>query len=96
MNPSWWGERNMAENVDEVMQSIPAEWRTRWCGGEKGACACMGCVQIGNRLIMTGSTASQCDPEYIDERLVPRETYKKYKVTKEEWAAWLQAQKFGP
>lgn len=78
----------MAEDVDAVMQTIPARWRYRWCGGESGACACMGCVQIGNRLIMAGLTACQIDPEYIDESKIPADIYKKYKVTKEEWSEW--------
>ena len=38
--------------VDEVMQEIPSQWRRRWCGGEAGPCACLGCVQIGNRRVM--------------------------------------------
>lgn len=82
----------MAEDVDAVMQTMPPEWRTRWCGGERGACACLGCVQIGNRLVMTGRTSAMCDPEYIDERKIPAEVYKKYKVTKEEWENWMRAQ----
>lgn len=79
----------MAEDVDAVMQTIPAEWRMRWCGGENGPCGCMGCVQIGNRLIMTGRKVHQCDPEYIDEATIPPHIYKKYKVTKLEWMEWM-------
>lgn len=82
----------MAEDVDAVMQSIPEEWRTRWCGGESGPCACIGCVQIGNRLIMTGREVTQCDPERINEAKIPRDTYEKYKVTKAEWEAWMKRQ----
>lgn len=82
----------MAEDVDGVMQTIPEEWRRRWCGGENGPCGCMGCVQIGNRLVMTGRKVTQCDPEYIDESKIPLETYKKFKVTKEEWSAWMERQ----
>jgi pyridoxine/pyridoxamine 5'-phosphate oxidase len=83
----------MADDVDAVMQSIPAEWRTRWCGGELGPCACMGCVQIGNRAIMAGLKNDQVDAEYINEARIPPETYKKYKVTKEEWERWMEKQK---
>lgn len=79
----------MADDVDAVMQTIPEEWRTRWCGGENGGCACMGCVQIGNRLIMAGRKVTQCDPEYIDETKIDPDTYKKFKVTKDEWIAWM-------
>lgn len=80
----------MADDVDAVMQSIPEAWRTYWC--ESDACACMGCIQVGNRLIMAKMRASQIDPEYIDESKIPPEIYAKYKVTKEEWAAWMQRQ----
>ncbi len=83
----------MAEDVDAVMNSIPEDWRTRWCGGENGGCGCMGCVQIGNRLIMTGLSVSQCDPEYIDESKIPPDVYAKYKVSREEWTAWMQKQR---
>lgn len=79
----------MAEDVDAVMQTIPAEYRTRWCGGENGPCACMGCVQVCNRLVMTGRKITQCDPEYIDESKIPADVYK---VTKDEWQAWMQRQ----
>ncbi len=81
------------KDVDAIMQTIPKEWRNRWCGGERGACACMGCVQIGNRLIMfkeiTGNEFPG-DPEHISERNIPPEIYKKYKITKEEWEAWKE------
>jgi len=85
----------MAEDVDAVMQTIPQKWRTRWCGaiepGGRG-CACNGCVQIGNRLVMANLKVHQCDPEYIDESKVDADTYNKFKVTKEEWAAWMARQ----
>lgn len=80
----------MADDVDEVMKTIPEGWRWRWCGGENGPCACLGCVQIGNRLIMTGRTVYQGDPEYIDEQKIPLDVYDKYKVTKSEWDAWVE------
>lgn len=82
----------MADDVDAVMNTIPAEWRTRWCGAENGPCACLGCVQIGNRLIMVERTAFQGDPEYINESKIPEEIYRKYKVTKDEWQAWMLRQ----
>lgn len=80
----------MADDVDAVMQTIPAEWRTRWCGGENGPCACLGCVQVGNRLIMARLKVTQCDPEYIDETTIPTDIFKKYKITKEEWTEWMR------
>jgi len=78
----------MADDVDMVMESVPAKWRYRWCGAEKGPCGCMGCVQIGNRLIMVGRKVNQGDPERIDETRIPLETYVRFKVTKSEWEAW--------
>ena len=86
------------KNIDAIMQTIPIEWRMRWCGGEYGPCACMGCVQIGNRLIMAKETTGQeyrGDPEYIDESLIPIEIYKRFKVSKKEWENWKQRNKYG-
>jgi len=80
----------MAEDVDAVMRTIPEQWRTRWCGAEAGACACMGCVQIGNRLVMAGLRPDQVDPEYIDESKVAPERYRKYKISKAEWLEWMR------
>ncbi len=82
----------MDKDVDAIMQTIPEGWRHRWCGGELGPCACMGCVQIGNRLIMVGVKVHVFDPEYIDESKIPKDIYNKYKITKEEWEAWMQTQ----
>jgi hypothetical protein len=61
------------------------------CGGEYGQCACIGCVQIGNRYIMAKETLGkdyEFDPEYIDESCIPKDIYNKYKITKEEWKLW--------
>lgn len=89
------------EEINEIMKTIPERWRTHWCKGielEGGGCACRGCVQIGNRLIMASKTlgktitAADGDPEHIDERKIPIEIFNKYKITKEEWEVWSQAQ----
>lgn len=82
----------MADDIDAVMQTIPEEWRTNWCGREDGPCACLGCVQVGNRLVMAGLKVTQCDPEYIDESKIDPAIYKKYKVTKAEWSDWMARQ----
>ena len=79
--------------IDAIMQSIPLEWRMRWCGGERGPCACMGCVQIGNRMIMFEKANERRflgDPEYINEFDIPKEIYQKYKVSREEWELWKE------
>ena len=77
--------------INAIMETIPRDWRNRWCGGEKGPCACMGCVQIGNRIIMAETVIGHKfigDPEDIDERKIPSEIYEKYKIAKEEWRLW--------
>jgi hypothetical protein len=79
------------EETNRIMQKIPLEWRNRWCGGENGACACLGCVQIGNRAVMAEELTGQSysgDPEYINEGKIPKEIREKLKITKEEWLAW--------
>lgn len=87
----------MAENVDYVMNTIPQEWRRRWCNAIEpggGGCACRGCVQIGNRLVMTNLKVTQCDPEHINEAAIPEDIYIKYKVTKQEWMDWIKRNDF--
>ena len=79
------------KEINKIMQTIPQGWRTHWCGGERDPCACLGCVQIGNRLIMTGLKVTQIDPEHIDERSIPPEIYEKYKITKKEWQDWMNS-----
>lgn len=77
--------------VDAILRTMPEEWRTYWCSGEAGPCACGGCVQIGNRIVMYEDTFKRKfvgDPEYIDERGIPVNVYERHKVTKEEWLAW--------
>ena len=77
--------------IDKIMQTIPEKWRNRWCGGEYGPCACMGCVQIGNRMVMFKKVKGHDffgDPEYINEQAIPPAIYRKYKITKEEWELW--------
>lgn len=87
------------KQIDEIMQTIPDRWRGHWCNGIEqggGGCACRGCVQIGNRLIMASKhlnrivTSRTCDPEHIDESRIPKEIYDRYKLTKEEWESWLK------
>jgi hypothetical protein len=80
------------KEINDIMQTIPEEWRIRWCGGENGPCACMGCVQIGNRMIMFKEAEGRdfhFDPEYINEQAIPPDIYEKYKITKEEWKLWI-------
>ena len=81
----------MEKDINAILQTMPEEWRTRWCGGEQGPCACMGCVQVGNRLVMVGKRASQIDPEYIDESKIPPEVFEKFKITKAEWQKWMES-----
>jgi len=83
--------------VDEIMQQIPKDWRERWCGGERSACACMGCVQIGNHAVIAkkiNGTPYLGDPEYISENKLKEhaELYANNKITREEWEAWISRQ----
>jgi hypothetical protein len=82
------------QQVDSIMAAIPEEWRRRWCGGERGACACLGCVQIGNRAVIAEKITGQPyrgDPEYIDENRLCEHgaVYDDNKITREEWDAWM-------
>lgn len=82
------------DQIDAIMAAIPASWRTRWCGGEYGACSCLGCVQIGNRAVILGKATGKAylgDPEYISEVKL-REfgtVYTEHKITREEWESWM-------
>lgn len=78
------------------MQAIPEQWRANWCGGEHGACACMGCVQIGNRKVIAEKIIGKPyngDPEYISEEKLKEhgDLYVDNKITREEWESWLSA-----
>lgn len=78
--------------VDYIMAFIPEKSRKRWCGGERGDCACMGCVQISSRELMfvhTYQRAFYGDPEYLDESKFAPEIVEQCKPTKQEWAAWM-------
>lgn len=83
------------KQVDEIMAATPREWRHRWCGGERGPCACMGCVQTGNKQVImeliTGKTYAG-DPEYISEFVVRahKDVYEANKISYEEWLAWKE------
>jgi len=86
----------MDKDVDAIMQTISEKYRTRWCGGENGPCACMGCVQVCNRIIMVETMTGRKyrgDPEYINELKIPKEIYDKFKITKSEWEAWMKMRK---
>jgi hypothetical protein len=80
--------------IDAIMAAIPRQWRTRWCGGEFGACACVGCVQIGNRAVILKKATGQRylgDPEYIDEAALKEygAVYTDHKLSREEWQSWM-------
>ena len=83
------------DQIDAIMSAIPESFRTRWCGGERGACACMGCVQIGNRAVIARIITGEeyrGDPEGISEAALQqhREIYAANKLTREEWVSWMQ------
>ena len=81
--------------VGALMSTIPKRWRTKWCGGERGPCACLGCVQVGNRMVMVELVTGQPfrgDAEWVDERRIPDEIYKECKISRAEWDAWMGRQ----
>ena len=82
--------------VNAIMDQIPAAWRMRWCGGELGACACMGCVQTGNKKVIVEAitkTPYLGDPEYLSEPVLAKhQEHTKLKLTREEWDAWVARQ----
>jgi hypothetical protein len=77
------------------MAAIPEKWRSYWCGGERGLCACLGCVQIGNRAVIFAAVTGQQffgDPECIKEWELQRanpSVYDDKKLSHEEWASWM-------
>lgn len=87
-------EMKTEAQVDEIMQAMPEGCRTRWCGAEQGDCACLGCVQIGNRAVIAEKITGEKfrgDPEYIDQRKLQShgDVYTNNKLTRAEWDAWL-------
>lgn len=79
------------EEVDAIMSTIPEQSRLRWCGGENGVCACMGCVQVCNRVVMWEKATGRKftgDPEYIQESRIPLEIYDAHKISRADWEAW--------
>lgn len=85
------------EQVDTIMLAIPKGWRSRWCGGEAGSCACLGCVYTGSKAVVASKILGAPylgDPEHIPEpRLrIHKDLYDKYMLTREEWEAWTKRQ----
>lgn len=86
------------EQVDAIMARIPVAWRDRWCGGENGPCACLGCVYTGAKRVVAeqGIGARYWgDPERLSEsglKLAYPHEYAEYMLTREEWTDWLARQ----
>lgn len=83
------------EQVDAIMAAIPADWRQRWC--MSGLCACLGCVQTGNKRVIAEKIQGspyRGDPEYISEAalMAHAEVYESNKLTRAEWDAWVARQ----
>ena len=81
--------------VDAIMAAMPENCRTHWCNRGEAACACIGCVEIGNRAVIiekiTGVKFTG-DPERIDEGKLREhgEVYTSNKVEREEWQCWMR------
>jgi hypothetical protein len=83
--------------IDAIMDAIREQWRTRWCGGEHGPCACMGCVQIGNRAVIAEKITGEMyrgDPESISEAKLQEHgaLSADHKLSREEWESWMKRQ----
>lgn len=83
--------------IDAIMAAIPEDSRRRWCGGERGPCACLGCVQICNRAVIVEKITGEKylgDPEYIDETKLQAygAVYEDHKLSRVEWESWLSRQ----
>lgn len=81
----------IATRVDEIMQQIPADWRYRWCRAQ--VCACMGCVQTGNKSVMAKAQLGQPyrgDPEYIDRSKIAPEIRDSMTISHDDWLAWVK------
>ena len=86
------------EQVDAIMARIPERWRTRWCGGERGPCACIGCVQTGNKRVIAEKITGHRyvgDPECISDAAIKAHAgvFNENKISREEWALWMARQK---
>lgn len=87
------------EQVDAIMAKIPEAWRSRWCGGERGPCACLGCTYTGSKAVVAGAIQGapyKGDPEYISEARLRDEhadIYASHMLTRDEWQAWIERQK---
>lgn len=80
------------KRVDDLMSTFNEQSQLNWCGKSPTGCACLGCVQICNRKVMYDEAHDmnyQGDPEYIIEEAIPRDIYRKHKITKEQWVDWL-------
>lgn len=81
--------------IDAIMNAIPERWRRNWCGGERGPCACLGCVQTGNKRIIADKIRGERylgDPEYIDEAKLQNygHVYEDNKIRRGEWESWMK------
>lgn len=39
-------------DLDKLMNDMPEDWRSRWCGSE--VCACMGCANVSGGIALKG------------------------------------------
>lgn len=81
------------EQVDAIMDRIDEDSRYRWCGGESGPCACIGCVQNVCQVQAFERHYGfkyRGDPERIRIIPIPAETRNEFLPTREEWEAWKE------
>lgn len=81
------------EQVDAIMAKIDEDSRYRWCGGERGPCACIGCVQNVCQVQAYEKHFGRKfhgDPEWIRQIAIPAEIRAEFLPSREEWEAWVE------
>jgi len=57
------------EEVNKIMQSLPLEWRYRWC--EAGPCCCLGCANVSGNVKAKGVTKAEWE-EWVKDNPEPK------------------------
>lgn len=64
------------EKVNEIMQSMPLDWRYRWC--EAVVCACLGCANRSGDAKAEGVTKAEWEQWVKDNPAPEKDKYGKY------------------
>jgi len=64
------------EEVNKIMQSIPLDWRYRWC--EARVCCCLGCVNKAGNILAKGVTKAEWEEWVRDNPEPEKDKYGNY------------------